>query len=253
MSRSFASASSERMENGTAPVSDVPLTMACWARTQTSATSQAFMSLGNVGGSSGARYQLQFTSGQRIQLFCQNAAQTQQDSVADSSGSNYAINTWYHAAAVFSSTTNRTIYRDGGNSANSTVSVTVGTVNAITLGARYGGASYGLFLNGQTSHPAIWNVALTAGEIAQLAKGVAPWMIRPESLVFAPEMHGTEDPEPDRWGGYHLTGYNTPTKSDSNPRIAYPTRSRIFIPAATVGGGLSIPVAVAHMRQQRFL
>jgi hypothetical protein len=38
--------------------------------------------------------------------------------------------------------------------------------------------------DGRTAEVGIWNAALTAAEIASLAKGMTPDKIRPQSLVF---------------------------------------------------------------------
>lgn len=236
MARALASASSQKLQNDNAVVTDVPLTIAGWMRTASTATTQVACAVGHRSGSSGARYQLYFTSGGRIGAYCQNGGGTQTATITDSSGVNYSANTWYHGAAVFSSTTSRTVYRDGANSATDTNTVTVGTVTTTTLGARYDGVGFGIYLNGRLAEFAIWNVALSADEIYSLSRGISPHMVRPEALVWHPELYGNSSPEPDSVGGYHMTVTGA-TKAAHDIRMVYPSSSRIILPAAAVGGG----------------
>lgn len=235
MARSYASASSQKLQHDNAAATDVPLTIACWARTQSTATTQAIAAIGQRV-TNAQRYQVFFNSSGRIAGYCQNAAGTQISNFADSSGVNYSANTWYHAAVVFSTTTSRTVYRDGGNAGSDTTSVTVGTVTTTNFGTRFDGAAFGAYLNGQTAEGGVWNVALTAAEIASLAKGVCPLSIRPESLVAYWPMYGNNSPEDDWVGSFDLT-ITGATKATVHPRISYPATSKIILPAAAAGGG----------------
>lgn len=180
------------------------------------------------------RYQLYFTSAGRIGVFLQNNAGTQTDTVVDASGVNYSANTWYHAAAVFTSTTSRTVYRDGANSATGTASVTVEVPDTTNIGVRFDGGAFGAYLNGQCAEAGVWNVALTAGEIAQLAKGLCPLMVRPDALVAYWPLYGNNSPEDDWIGDIDLT-ITGATKATVHPRIIYPTQSKIFLPLAAGG------------------
>jgi hypothetical protein len=118
-------------------------------------------------------------------------------------------------AAVFVSAASRTAYFNGVASAENTTSVTPLTFDAAAIGARAIGGSYGLYADGKIADAAIWNVALTAAEIASLAKGISPRLIRPQSLVFyAPLIRDLIDVK----GGLALTNVNTATVSP-HPRI----------------------------------
>lgn len=232
MARAFASASSQKLQHDNAAVSDVPLTMACWMRTATAGTSQACMTIGRRTAAA-QRYQLFFRNTNRIAGFCQNGAGTQTTTFEDSSGVNISTNTWYHGAVVFNTTTDRTIYRDGGSSTNNTTTVTVGTVDTTMLGTRFDGGSFGLYLNGQIAEAGIWNVALTAGEIAQLAKGVCPLMVRPEALVAYWPLYGNSSPEDDWINDFDLT--ITGATKAAHPRVVYPAVSKILLPQTAAG------------------
>lgn len=234
MARALASASSQKLQNDNAVVTDVPMTIACWARTASALTGQTIMAIGRRA-SAANRYQMFFTSGGRIAGYCQNAAGSQIANFSDSSGVNYSTNTWYHAAVVFNTTTDRTVYRDGGNSTNNTTTVTVGTVDTTNIGTRFDAVSFGLYLNGQVAWPAAWSAALTAAEIAQLAKGAHPMTVRPDALVWAPPLFGNNSPEEDWVGGFPMTV--TGATKAAQPRIIFPTTRKLFKPEAAVGGG----------------
>ena len=65
-----------------------------------------------------------------------------------------------------------------------------------------------LFHDGKLAEVGIWNVALTAAEIASLAKGMTCDKVRPQSLVFyAPLVRNLQDVR----GGLTITNNNTAT------------------------------------------
>ena len=71
------------------------------------------------------------------------------------------------------------------------------------------------FYNGQAAEVGIWNVALTAAEIASLAKGMTCDKVRPQSLVFyAPLVRDLIDYK----GGLTITNNNTATVAN-HPRV----------------------------------
>lgn len=232
MARAYTSASSHKLQHDNAAATDVPLTIACWARTASTATTQAIAAIGQRA-TNAQRYQLFFNNTGRIAGYCQNGAGTQLSNFSDSSGVNYAANTWYHAAVVFASTTSRTVYRDGGNAGSDTTSVTVGTVTTTNFGTRFDGAAFGAYLNGQTAEGGVWNVALSAAEIASLAKGVSPLAVRPEALVAYWPMYGNNSPEDDWFGNFDLTV--TGATKAAHVRIICPSSPKIILPAAAVG------------------
>jgi hypothetical protein len=71
---------------------------------------------------------------------------------------------------------------------------------------------------GEISHVAIYNVALTAAEVAALAKGVSPLRIRRGSLIRYWPVYGRSSPEPDYSGnGDNLTLTGFATLADNAP------------------------------------
>ncbi len=105
-----------------------------------------------------------------------------------STSAGYSTGVWQHAAGVFSASNSRTVYLDAGSSGSDTTSITPGTLNNTVVGARVASGSLSNVFDGRIAEPAIWNAALTADEVAALAKGVSPAKIRPESLVFYPPL-----------------------------------------------------------------
>ena len=82
------------------------------------------------------------------------------------------------------------------------------------VGARTN-TSVGLYFEGLIAECGIWNVALTADEIASLADGMTCDKVRPQSLVFyAPLVRDLVDVR----GGLTITNNNTATVAD-HPRV----------------------------------
>lgn len=102
-----------------------------------------------------------------------------------------------------------------------------------------------VFADGRVAEAAIWNVALTASEVAALAKGVSPLQIRPASLQAYWPLIGRQSPEPDWVGGFNLTLTNAPANAAHVPVMppyAWVMNRGVFVPAAAggaVGRGLT--------------
>ncbi|KKK59939.1 hypothetical protein LCGC14_3029330, partial [marine sediment metagenome] len=76
------------------------------------------------------------------------------------------------------------------------------------------------YMDESIAEVAIWNVALSNAEVALLAKGFSPLLIKPESLVSYWPL--VRDDDNDWIGGFDLTAFNTPTVSDHPPVIMHP-------------------------------
>ena len=97
-----------------------------------------------------------------------------------------ALNTWYHVAGVYESATSRKAYINGSNDSaenDNSNSVTPSGVNLLIIGARFN-TTIGGYFPGDIAEVGIWNVALTAAEVASLAKGMTCDKVRPQNLVF---------------------------------------------------------------------
>lgn len=220
MALGFDVGSVEYLSVTAAPVTAAPLTMACWARSTNITINQAVMSLGQVGVTNeywaltfrGAR------AGDPVSFQAQAAAASFQ--AADTS-TGYSANTWHHIAGVAASATDRRSFIDGGSKGTKTTSVTPLSVDTIRL-ANYA-RSTSFSLDGQIAEAAMWSVALSDAEIALLAKGFSPLLLRPESLFFYAPLLSAASPAPELILGNNLTHTGTLADTD-HPRIIYPGR-----------------------------
>jgi hypothetical protein len=91
-------------------------------------------------------------------------------------------------AGVFSATNSRIAYWNATAGATNTTNITGLTAfNRIAVGCTFSGVNnsgIGSLFPGDIAEVGIWNAALTAAEIASLAKGMTCDKIRPQNLVF---------------------------------------------------------------------
>lgn len=128
-------------------------------------------------------------------------------------------NQWQHAVGTFNSSGQGRAYLNGSEGIQLTGSPSIPSIspigiNSIHIGVRYFAGFTG-YWNGRLADVGIWNVALTAAEIASLAKGITCDKIRPQSLVFhAPLVRDLIDTK----GGLTITNNNGATVTE-HPRI----------------------------------
>ena len=209
MARNFTAASSQSLEVASSPVSGPPFTLAAWAR-PTGTGSSTYVAVGELGGTH--RYLLQQGFGGTNNVGA--SVTTPALAFGASTSTGVAAGTWHHAAAVFTSNVSRTAYINGGNSATNTSSLTLNTPTSVVIGARYN-TTLGFYFGGDIAEVGIWNAALTADEIASLAKGMSCDKVRPQSLVFyAPLVRDLIDQK----GGRIITNNNGATVAN-HPRV----------------------------------
>jgi len=103
---------------------------------------------------------------------------------------------------------------DGGSSATNTTTVTQSAQNRLVIGANYS-TTLGGYCDADIAEVGVWNVELTAAEIASLAAGMTCDKVRPQSLVFyAPLVRDLIDAK----GGLTITNNNTATVVN-HPRV----------------------------------
>jgi hypothetical protein len=204
----------QSLEMTSAVVNAAPLTMACWFYPNNNTANMALVSISKKG-----------DAAERFALLALGAVAG--DPIrADTSANGGAIGgnaetttgfstSWQHAAGVWASTTSRTAYLNGGSAATNTNTVTPLNLDVSTIGARFSSSALGSFMNGLIAEVGIWNAALTAAEIASLAKGMTCDKIRPQSLVFyAPLVRDLTDQK----GGLTITNNNGATVAN-HPRV----------------------------------
>lgn len=216
MARLFNPSSAQWLQHDAAIVTAYPFTFACWFYLDNTGINIGLMSVGDKDGTSDLTYIQLLDSTDSIRAVSQNGAQ-----IATATGT-YSANTWTHACCVWPDAETRHAYRDGGNKGSSSGAVTLpGNYDQTTIGAlsRSGNSDR---MSGRIAEAGIWSVALTDAEVAALAKGFSPRMIRPASLVAYWPLFGNDSPERDRSKNrFDMTLVNGPTKAD-HPRIYYP-------------------------------
>ena len=175
MARNF-NGTSARIHISSAVVAATPYTMACWFRTTNMTQVSALLSL--TSSSTGRQYSTLFFRGDvasdpiDILIEAGGAQNVTRSTTGCTSGK------WHHACGVFSAANSRTVYLDGGSSATNT-NVVSPSPNQTEIGAWRSSS----WFSGDIAEVGFWNAALTAAEVASLAKGVTPALVRPQSLV----------------------------------------------------------------------
>jgi hypothetical protein len=201
---------------GSAPVAAVPLTMACWFSVDNTTANHTLISLSSTLGTFNNYFRIRAAgavAGDPLQATC---AQDSTESVATSTSA-FSSGTFHHAAGVFSSNTSRTVYLDGGNSATSTENISPLNINSSQIAAVFlrGINAFSGFTDGRIAEVGIWSAALTAAEVASLAKGMTCDKVRPQNLVFyAPLVRDLQDVR----GGLTITNNNAATVA-THPRV----------------------------------
>lgn len=215
MAYNFTLANTEYLQVTAAPVTAVPLTMACWYNTPSLTDNQTLMMIADTG--STQNWFRLFLGG--AQANDPIAATTGDGTLSSSSINNYTSGAWTHAAAVFAAANSRTVYMAGSAGTTDTGSKTPTSLDTTAIGRRCDSAP-AAYMNGEICEAAIWNVALTSAEIAQLAAGFSPLCLihRLANLVlYQPLVNNLND-----YGiGAAMTAFNTPTVS-AHPKIFKP-------------------------------
>lgn len=218
MARSF-NGTSDYLNYSLAIRTTTPMTFACWAKWNTLGTNTMLMSIGDNAATTALlnRFRLNKNASDILQATAANTT----TSGNSASGTIAATNTWYHCAAVFTSSTSRVGYLDGVVGTANTTSITPGSLDDTTIGAStFTGGSIGTYMDGQIAEAGIWSVALTADEITSLAKGMSPSMIRPASLIAYWPLTSRSNPEIELHNNYDMT-VNGATAAD-HPRVYMP-------------------------------
>jgi hypothetical protein len=202
---------SQSLSTASTPVTVVPLTIACWFYPDTITTNYTLLQISN--GTALERFgiaALGAVAGDPVRAF---SLQNGVGAVADSTVG-FSASSWQHACGVFSTTNSRSVFLNGTNSSTNTGASTPVGVNKIEIAFRTD-VTPGLFLDGRLAEVGIWNAALTAQEVASLAKGMTCDKVRPQSLVFyAPLVRDLIDQK----GGLTITNNNGATVNQ-HPRV----------------------------------
>lgn len=198
--------SNQYLTVASAPATAAPITIAAWFRKSGTATKNGIFLLnaftGNV--NDNTAFGFYFGASSSVRGYIQSSSTVFADFAATGS---YTTNSWGHACVVFATSTSRTIYRNGENSATSTSSISPANIARLEI-ASFNNSSH---FDGQFAEIGIWNAALTANEVVSLSKGFACNRVRPQSLIFYLPLIRTMQ---DLAKGVSVTNNNTATVAD---------------------------------------
>lgn len=193
MARVFTAASSHKLEHGAGLVTAAPLSISIWGRPTSTAANLVAFALGhNSAGDN--RFVLYYNALGTISFASVNAGAA---GIAVST-TGYSANVWSHVAGVTSAANARAAYLNGSSKGTEATSVTPGAIDITDIGAQHAGSSTPTsFFDGDLAEAALWDAALDDAEVAALAKGMSPLLIRPQSLVGYWPVIGKYSPEID--------------------------------------------------------
>jgi hypothetical protein len=155
------------------------------------------------------------TISSKVRLFVGNTSGL---AIRRDTSTNVTSATWQHVCGVLTASTACDIYYNGSldNGVTSgTAPAAAGSSTSPLLIGGFNNAATVNHLDGRIAEVGIWNAALTAAEIASLAKGMTCDKVRPQSLVFySPLCRDLIDYK----GGLTITNNNTATVAN-HPRV----------------------------------
>jgi hypothetical protein len=189
-----------------------PFTFALWANLDDEANIHPLMMLYKDGDEYTLLQARGDTGGDPITIFTRDPSTN-----ATASRTDYAASVWSHMGGKVD-TASRIAYLDGVAGTPATTSV---AISAHTSFAIFGNLDNGAEGNGKGAEAAVWSSALDASEMAALAKGFSPLLIKLSTLVGYWPILGNDSPERPRKGTVELTVTGTSAKYD-HPRVIMP-------------------------------
>ena len=204
MSRSFTA---EYLYTNNIAFNEQPLTFSCWFYLPTGSPSGRLI---GMGGATGNHYSMWLNlSNSKVRIM----TQTSSNSLAETT-TTWSYDTWHHACGVVAATNNRSVYLDGGGKNTDTGNISNPTCTRTVIGRR--GDLFDSAHTGYIAESAIWNAALSDAEVAALATGIRPLLVRPVSLqVYVPLIR---DADKDIIAGFSFTASGSPGVV-AHPRI----------------------------------
>lgn len=240
MARLTLKGSSKYFSKTSAVLSAYPFTMAAWYRPTTSNATGTVVGVGNTTGATNY-IALGVTSGAKP--FIEVGTNSASDSIHGTSVTN---GTWGHIAATVASSTSRIAWFNGVAATTATGAAAFPTLTRTTIGGCFiASATITSLSDGDIAEAAIWNVALSASDVASLSAGASPLAVRPDALVmYSPLIESSITADAfDLIGGTPLTQSASPAISTSHPPVTSPSPFKMpfsgAAPAPVVSGGAS--------------
>lgn len=204
MAYNFVRANNQYISNSFSGISVYPITFSAWVYATNDTVAMTIMTWMQEATTQGFRTLL---AGQAAGDLIRGNLLTATNYIA-STTTGFSINTWHHVCFVCSSSTSRTIYKDGGSSGTNTVNATPTSLTRFFIGTN--GPD---IFDGYISDVAIWSAALNIDEVVSLSKGFSAKRIRPQSLeYYAPLVRNLYEYN----SSITLTNNNTATVTNHN-------------------------------------
>lgn len=235
MARLFDDGSSEYLNvDNNLGITDFPYTISAWFRSNDDTAEGTIAWIGDK--DSGVEYGEIVASGALYGDVIAAANRSTAGGLdAATTSTQFTVDTWHHACGVFTNATSRAAFIDGGSKGTNATNISPSGYDRLSVGRR-ADATPQYFFSGDVCEVAVWNVALTDVEVAQLGAGYSPLFIRPESLVgYWPLIRGLED----RISSLSLTASGTAV-SEQYPNIIRPALILPSYPTEVVAGNAGI-------------
>ena len=151
--------------------------------------------------------------------------------------------TWFHVAGVWTYGV-RGLYVNGSVEVSQTSNISIDPSNATIF--NIGRDHSGKYWNGGIAEAAAYNAVLSAADIASLAAGFSPLLVKPDKLIGYWPLGGGYFPATVNPIGSTSLSVNSSPSAESHPRIFYPTSPQIGVPSGTI-----VPNAMHHYRMLR--
>lgn len=209
-------------------VTAMPLTIAAWGKTSITGTLQAMVHIGGVGvGPTQNRWSLTVDVNDKVTA----TTNTTTGTVSAVTSTAISANTWFHACAVFTSATSRDAYLNGGGKGSNTTSRSPTGIDRTAIGVLFGSSvsqPFGPAGTGDLAEVAVWNIALSAADVAALATGVSPLLIHPEALVGYWPLLGVNSPENNLLSNTSVMSITGSLSQSAHPRVFGWAASKVF-------------------------
>lgn len=206
----------------------MPMTMAGWCKLDSTTGEHAIVGVGNS--SSSAPIAFLHVKNNKPRLFARDNVNQTTEALGVTNVGTTAV---AHLAATLVSGGSEVFLNGVSDDTGPAGATGATTLDRTTIGVLHVGGSEANYFNGQLAEIGVWNVQLTAAEIAALAAGFSPMMIRPSALVlYAPLVRDILDRK-----GNAFTASGTTVVA--HPRIIYPHRKPAWHVAAAGGGGVA--------------
>jgi len=222
----FVDTNVEYLELDSAPVIAPPFTVAAWARWdrgQDISSDDVIVWVGDkdVGDHSWYLHFSGATAGDPVRFI--GRAGTIRYAVTTTG---FTAGQWHHVCGIAYASDSRAVFIDGGSKGTNVLQVDPAGADRVSIG-RAGDFTPSNYLRGCVAEVLFYSVALNDDEVAALAKGYSPLLIRPQSLVaYWPLIR---DAGQDRVGGFDLSANGT-IVANHPPVVRYPWVPRIGIP-----------------------